>query len=173
MGRHMITVPPSTLDPLGIGFPCTVPPSFNTGGNSIVSANRRYYMRSIGGGTISKVGLDIATSNGNISVAIYSNTGSGRAAMPGARIATSGSVACPAAGYAEISLGGSYTLQPGDWFSLAADGIIASFWAAFTRVSGSTFSKGVFAKQDSAFTAPATATPVHEVGPVFILVGVA
>lgn len=157
----------------GLGFPCSVPPHFRAGVTSIVSSNRRYYMRVTEGGTISKIGLEVGTASGNISVAIYSNTGAGRSAAPGARIATSGSVSCPASGYAEVSLGGSYPVQPGDWISLAADNTTATFQCAFTGVAGSNLPKGVQAKEDSAFTAPATATPTTEAGPTFILVGVA
>lgn len=91
------------------------------------TANDCYFIRAHGAGTISKIGLCVGTSSGNISVAAYSNSGTGRAAVPGTRLATSGAVACPASGYAEVSLGASIAVVEGDWLALSVDNTTATF----------------------------------------------
>ena len=156
--------------PTDFGFCYTLPPYLVSTASSL-NANQRLYMRVTGGATITKVGLHVGTSSGNVSVAVYSNTGSGRNAMPGALVVDSGSVACPAAGYAEISLGGSYVVTQGDWFSLCADNATATFYRGNTASFNSNLGKGMGAYQSSAFVAPnPAAATAYTVG--FILIGV-
>lgn len=112
----------------GFGFPFTVDPATLRGSDTAtLTANRAVYMRVRDGGVISKVGLAVATSSGNVSVAVYGNTGTGRAAVPGTLKAASGPVACPAAGYAEIALGSTVTVNPGDWIAICPDNATAAF----------------------------------------------
>lgn len=142
-------------DPQNLGFPATVDPRNLAFTSGIGSANRTYYHRVTGGGTITKIGLYVAASSGNICVSVYANTGTGRASMPGNRVATSGSVACPAVGYQEIALGASVTVTSGDyWFAISLDNGTATFATAGT--SGQAI-QGMSAWQDSAFPSPATA----------------
>lgn len=90
--------------------------------------NRAVYVRVIKGGTISKLGIFVGTSSGNVSVGVYSNTGAGTSARPASRQATSGAVACPATGFQEISLGATVTVAEGDWFALSCDNITTTFY---------------------------------------------
>jgi hypothetical protein len=103
-------------------------------GNPMSNANQASWIRWRGTGTITKIGIQVVVSSGNICAAVYSPTGGtghssgqGRDAKPGARKATTGSIACPAAGYRELDLGGSVVIEPGDWFGFAADNTTATF----------------------------------------------
>lgn len=154
----------SKADPLNLGFPYSVDPLVAANAANIGSANRTYYYRAIGGGTVTKVGLYVAASGatGNVCVSLYANTGTGRAAMPGARVASSGSVACPATGYAEIALGATVSVTSGDfWFAFSADSATPTFQVAPTSGIGA---QGRMAWQDAAFPSPASATPVNGAG---------
>ena len=105
---------------------------------SVRAANYTHYYRVVEGGTISKIRLHVQTQSGNICVAAYhtaDNGGRGLSAKPRFRLATSGSVACPAAGSADVSLGSSVTLVPGDWIAIAADNVTAKFYG-FTGLGG-------------------------------------
>lgn len=145
----------SKADPYNLGFPATADPRNIAFASSVGSANRTYYHRVVGGGTITKIGLYVAASSGNVCVSVYSNTGTGRASMPGTRVATSGSVVCPAVGYAEIALGASVDVSSGDfWFAISADNGTAT--AGTCGTTGQAI-QGVSAWQDSAFPCPATA----------------
>lgn len=107
---------PYTFDPNGA--------STNAG---FGAANRAHYTRVSFGGTITKIGLEVTTQSGNLSVAVCRGTAGKNSTMT--RIATSGAVACPAVGYAEISLGGSVEVLPGDWFAISADNTVSRFKA--------------------------------------------
>jgi len=111
----------------GRGFPVTFESTDLTAFQPIVAANYVHLLRVKGSGTISKIGLQVGTSSGNISVGVF--TGPKGRAQATTRIATSGAVACPAAGYAEISLGGSVVVNDGDWFGISADNVTATFFA--------------------------------------------
>jgi len=85
-------------------------------------------------GTITAIGIEVIVSSGNICAAVYSPTngtgyrdGLGRDAKPGVRKATTGSIACPASGYRELSLGGSVDIEAGDWLGFSADNTTATF----------------------------------------------
>jgi len=143
------------------GFPYTVRPDTANGTTNVTvpdGANRCVYHRVTDGGAVTLVWLWVGVSSGNISVAFYRNSGAGRAAVPGALIVSSGSVACPTAGYAEIALsGGPYAITPGDWIALAADNVTAAFRTApATAESGSALTKGATLYQASGFPCPTT-----------------
>jgi hypothetical protein len=104
------------------------PPFVVTSSNVTVGvANVTRYFRAVEGGTISKLRLTVGTASGNIAVAVYRNSGSGLTSVPGTRAATSGSVACPSAGVQDVSLGGSVTVNAGDWLAIGADNTTATF----------------------------------------------
>ncbi len=132
--RKALVAAPAT-DPLGLGLISTFDPALANTQASVITANRGHGLRVIGGGTISKLGIRVAVSSGNISLAVYRSNGAGRATGTVARVATTGAVACPAAGYAEVSLGGSVTVNPGDWFAISADNTTALFSAAGTNLT--------------------------------------
>jgi peptidoglycan/xylan/chitin deacetylase (PgdA/CDA1 family) len=166
----------ASADPSTWGFPYTVPPHLTRGTDSspVPAANGGIYLRCLGGGTISKIGLRVVTSSGNISVAAYQNSGTGRAAVPGTRLATSGAVACPVAGYAEISLGATITVAPGDWLFLSADNTTAAFGSGLVNAVDTDLALGVAFRQGTAHPAPSpVGSLVALIGRPIVLVGVA
>lgn len=109
----------------GWRLPHTYDPAMLVGYAGMATANDAMYYRVRGSGTISKIALIVNVSSGNVSVAVLRGTPG--LTGPGARVATSGAVACPAAGSQEISLGGSVTVNEGDWFAISADNTTATF----------------------------------------------
>ena len=137
----------------------------NPAGAAMSNANQASFVRLYGTGAISKIGIEVIVSSGNIQAAVYSsasgtgfNSQLGRDAVPGARKATTGSLACPAAGYAELSLGGSITIEPGDWLGFSADNTTAAFimiddggsGLVSNMFKGLRYYKGVFTLPDPA-----------------------
>ncbi len=109
-------------------FPCTIDPLGNgVGYSGLAVANRQYYWRSLGSGYCTKLGLMIGAQVGNISLNVYRPTGRGRAARPDDRRATTGSVACPAPGYAEVALTSGLFIEAGDFIGLSASDTAATF----------------------------------------------
>lgn len=135
------------------------------------SANRCLFTRVTQGGTISKIGVEIGTASGNISAAVYANTGTGRAAAPtGAPLATSGAVACPASGYAEVALGASVAVAAGDWLALTVDNATVTF-LRHGHPAGTALLNGWAYRQDTAHPAP-TVGALGVTGNVPVLIGV-
>ena len=85
---------------------------------NIYSGENCWYGRVLEGGKISAIRIGVGGSAGNICVAAYRNSGFGLSAVPGARLGTSGVVACPATGVQDVALTAPCTLQPGDWLAL-------------------------------------------------------
>lgn len=163
----------SKADPLGFGIPWSFDPAQTHADLTVGAANRGWWYRVRGGATITKIGIHVQTSSGNICVAVYANTGSGRAATPGARLATSGSVACPAAGYAEVALGASVDVANGNhWLYVGADNTTAQLKAATPAPSA--LLQGLSGYSDSgAFPAPSAGPSLTMGNRGFILIGVA
>lgn len=162
--------------PVEFGFPYTVDPGEIRSSDSlgVGAANQAIYSRVKHGGTISKVGVRVGASSGSISVALYRNTGSGRSAVPGTRLATSGAVACPASGYAEIDLGSPFTLYPGDWIAISADNTTAQFGSLLSTAADSNLGLGRQFRQAAAHPCPSTpASLVATTGNTHCLIGVA
>jgi hypothetical protein len=69
--------------PQGFGIPATVDVGAirSTDNAGVGTANQAIYMRVREGGTISKIGVSIAVSSGNFSVAVYRNSGVGAASV--------------------------------------------------------------------------------------------
>lgn len=91
--------------------PGTVGSSLNGG----AVAGCGYFARVQQGGSVSKIGIQVLAQAGNLCVAVYRGGGVGSNRRPSALVATSGSVACPAPGYAEINLGTTVQVEPGDF----------------------------------------------------------
>lgn len=141
-------LPPHTVDPRMLSAASTL------------NANQAVYVRATGRGYISKIAVHVGTQSGNVCVGVYANNGStGNAARPATQKATSGSVACPAAGYQEIALTGSVYVEEGDWLALVADNATATFYRANTAGFASSLANGFSHHQSTAFPLPATATP--------------
>lgn len=168
MSRSFASAPPL------VSFPITVIPAVTATSLGVPGANEAHYLRVLGAGTISKIGLHVTVSSGNISVAVFRGSGEGRNCAPTTRAATSGSVACPAVGYAEVSLGGSVTVGINDFLCLTVDNTTATFRCADGGfVTPSDTGKGLRYNQATGHPAPATATPTACLGRVFVMVGVA
>lgn len=139
-------------DPMGLGFAPNwlglIAPSAVTW----TAANDAIYSRVVGGGTLSKVKINVGVSSGNISVAVYARSGSGEAAVPGTRLITTGAIACPAAGDQVVDLGGSVVVHPGDFVCLTCDNTTASFMS--NSGSDSTLYNGMAYRQAAAHPAP-------------------
>jgi len=120
-------------------------------------ANYAFAMRCYGAGTISKIALQIGTSSGNICVGVYSSTGVAYNAVPNARLATSGSVACPSTGWQEVALGASVDVKTGDWLVVAFDNSTATVFGVASPGSGLA-NHGLSRAQASAFPLPSTFT---------------
>ena len=125
--------------------------------SAVSGSNHTIYQRVIGSGSISKIGLWVKASSGNISVSVYSNSGVGSAALPASRQATSGSIACPAIGYAEISLGATVAVKDGDWMAISADNVTAAFACPLAGAGAfNDWGKGIQCAQASAHPSPST-----------------
>lgn len=153
-------------DPLGYGLVVTADPRMALAG-AVWNANEARFSRiTSGAATISKIGLVVTTASGNISVAVCTTTGAGPAAMPDDRIATSGAVACPAAGYAEVALSAGVAVTRGDWLGLSVDNATANFPRTNNVVAASDFGKGFGANKLTAHPIPdPVATPAAYAAP--------
>jgi hypothetical protein len=161
----------SSADPQGFGLPYTVDPRARQGANAL-TINSVHYGRCLGGGSITKVSIRIAASSGNIAVAAYDNTGTGRSAVPNTRQANSGSVACPAIGSADVSLGSTVAFIPGWWLALWANNSTATFDRVGTTLDVG-YIAGLQCNEIAAGGPPATAAPSSAQSNGFVLVGVA
>lgn len=121
------------------------------------SANQGRWQRVITGGTISSIRLQVTTQSGNICVAVYRGSGDGLSRVPDQRVATSGSIACPAVGDADVSLGASVSVSPGDFLYMGCDNATAAF-AGSSSGNVTNLHAGALLRATSAFPAPATAS---------------
>lgn len=143
-----------TLYPFGA---VTAPSGVSAATTSL--ANAAFFSRWFGGGTFTKIAMVVTTSSGNIDVGAYSNTGAGKAALPNARIGSSGSVAMPAAGYVEVSLTASTAWEAGDWAAVSIDNGTAVYRA--TAGDGSNaWDTGLRCYHTASFPLPASIAPV-------------
>jgi hypothetical protein len=151
-------------DPLQLGVTGTFTPWTSSTPQSVGGANIGWYVRCASAGyAMSNINIEVGTSAGNISVAAYQSNGStGTANKPATQYQTSGAVACPAAGVATIALGGSCTPVLADWMGLAADGTVATFYAAVGIASGIALANGFGWYQNAAQPLPAPAVPTAE-----------
>lgn len=157
---------------LGVLPPHTLDPRLNATAAAANTASRTSYMRVQGMPLrIAKLATIVGgTQTGNICMAVFANTGSGTAARPGARKATTGSVACPALGEAVVPLLAAVDVVPGDWFALACDNATVTF-PRFPAVAMGTAGMAFMAQENSAFPCPAVATPI-QAGNAFMVIGV-
>lgn len=120
-------------------------------------SNRCFYVRNIGASmTITKIGLHIGVSSGNISVGIYSPTAVDPSiALPGVRKVTSGAVACPAAGFQTVTIA-STVCNNGDFLALSCDNATATFLAFTTGINSSNIFLGFGGYQESGHPLPTT-----------------
>jgi hypothetical protein len=155
----------------GFDYPATCDARLATGFASVGIANFCHYNRITNGGVITALRINVGVSNGTIGVAVYDQTNIGINANPNARTATTGSIACPAAGISDVALGGSFTVgHATHWFALSASGTTATFSSAGSIPVG--WHNGVNAAQAAAHPPPATATPATNGSLFFVILGV-
>lgn len=162
-------------DPLGSGLISTFDPILATAAAGVGVANRINYLRVVGGGYVSKIGLEVTTQGGNLSVAVYRNSGVGRNAAPARLVAQSASVACPAPGYAEIALSATVEVMPGDWLAICSDSATARFRGTYDNGIVNDMFKGRAAYElaSGVATLPNPPAPVAGLNRCILLVGVA
>jgi len=158
------------------GFPFTVDPGMvrTTDAQAMPGSNQAVYSRVRDAGPVSKIGLVVGTSSGNVSVAVYRNSGRGRLAAPLTRLATSGAIACPAAGYAEIALTSAVYVHQGDWLAISADNTSATFNSLLNAWEDNNLGKGrQYRQASSGHPLPATVgTLTATRGLTVVLIGV-
>lgn len=167
--------PPQPLVP-GFGFPCSVDPGQLRVSDalSVGTINNAIYLRCLEGGVVSHIALQIAVQSGNICIGVYRNSGQGRSAVPGTRIASSGAIACPAVGYQDIALGSTVLMQPGDWLAISADNTTATFRCAISSAGASNLGLGRQYIQTTAHPLPTTPASLSAtVGNNIVLLGAA
>lgn len=150
--------PRGTSDPFGWGLVMTETALGGTPSTRVWdTANRAYFWRLIGAATITKIGVRVGVSSGNISLAVYRNTGVGRAAAPGTQLATTGAIACPPAGVdTNVPLGSTVVLQPGDWVGMSCDNTTASFYGQSVGILVSSAYAGRGGYQSAAHPCPSS-----------------
>ena len=107
---------------------------------ALPSVSSTLYMRSYGVGTISGITMYVGTSSGNICTGIYSSAGG--ASPPSALVATTGTIPCPAAGSATVTLGASVYVTTAHYFALTADNVTAK-WLSPNNVTAVGVSTGL------------------------------
>lgn len=110
--------------------------------------------------TLTGIRLRVGTQNGNICVGLYDSSGT--------RVATSGSVACPAAGLQTVAFTANYSAAAGRYYlALSASGNTATF---STTGSGTAMPASV-RYQETAHPLPASATFAGDASMTVNLVG--
>lgn len=140
-------------DPLGLGVAVSSLSFASANGVSGAwdTANRGYFWRLVNGREgATKIRLVVATQSGNLSFAIYQDSGTGKTQVPGTLIVATGAVACPGAGGRDIDLGGSFNVPPGAWLGMTVDNNTASFTRQFNGIDTSDIFSGLGGYMESA-----------------------
>lgn len=128
---------------------------------TIGAANRALYLPCVIGVACTIIGVKIrvGTQSGNISVGLYSSAGS--------RVATSGAVACPASGVANVAFTASYVATAGRYYlAISCDNVTATFAAPNPA---NTAGPGACRFEASAHPLPATATMSNDAPALSVL----
>lgn len=146
-------------DPLSLGMVLSWP-ALNpfTSATAWGAANDARYVRVLGSGTITKLRIHVGTAAGNVSLGVYSSVGDGLAAVPTIRKATTGAIACPTAGIADVSLGASVNVQTGDFFAMSCSDNTAEF-LQHSGIGDTSLAAGRSYKEASAHPLPVTPSP--------------
>jgi hypothetical protein len=157
---------------IAFDMPHTVDPRYAQALANVGTANDCHYNRVYHGGEIDTLRISVGVSNGNVSLAVYDQTGTGVTAAPSTRLQTSGSVACPAAGLADVALGGAVTVgHSTHWFALSNSGTTATFRSAAAIPAG--WHNGLNGAEAAAHPAPASASPsASRASQLFIVIGI-
>lgn len=128
---------------------------------TVGAANRAIYMPATlqGSGTINAIQIRVGNSSGSISVGLFDSGG--------VRVATSGGVACPSVGLAEVALTGNYVASPGRYYlGISVDNNTATF---SRPNAGGTAGPMTARYQETAHPLPGTATFAGVANPVSIV----
>lgn len=153
----------------------TMTPEVMTQNVGLSGANTARYMRTDGADTINRIRVRVGTSSGDISVAVYASTTSSGAPVPGARLATSGAVACPASGDATIVIDDTVVVPNGSWMGLSADNTSATFLSGPSGAAGSSMGSGRLLGSSTAthpLPDPGNALSTGVLGRHFAMIGV-
>jgi hypothetical protein len=156
VGSYGFPFGPPAVVGTGFGFPLT-PFLFTTAATPTMVANKAYYQVNIGPSVVvTRIGIWILTSSGNIDVGIYTRSGYHGGSVPGVRKVSSGTTACPSAGYAEITIPATL-FETGDYFAMSGDN---GTYKPATGNPGSNTNdiyRGVAYSQTTAFPLPSVA----------------
>lgn len=142
----------------GFPYPANTDVRNTTAVSGNMAANQCLYYRVLGNGDINTLRFVVSVASGNVGLAVYNTSGSGVTAVPSARLATSGAIACPAAGNADTTLGATVTIETAHhWFALSANNATATFRRA-GAIRG-TMGNGRAYFQNTAHPPPDPATP--------------
>lgn len=149
----------SSADPMAIGMAVSVwPLSLSSGGTGAFSGNasRTNYFRGLGAATaFANVACIIGVSSGNVEIAVFNGT-----TVPTTRQQTTGSIPCPASGYASIALGAAATVtHHAYWWSIGADNTTATIGCAGAAGNANSLMAANVSYQEATYPAPSTATP--------------
>jgi hypothetical protein len=114
--RNQILHLHETLDGFGYPYAPIDPRLLGTSTASYAHASPKY-LRCYGRGTITAIRVQVKTSSGDVTYGVYDTNPEND--WPGARKATTSSVACPSVGIADTALLASVDVDPGDWFAWA------------------------------------------------------
>lgn len=142
-GEVAAIIAASIGDPLGIGYATNVPPFVPLVAQAHFAANACIISRLLADSVIGAQHIDftVGVSSGNICVGVYRQVG-----ITLVRLATSGSVACPAAGPAHVVLDVPVTAKRAtDFVALVASNTTATFYGAAGsgQITGSNGANGV------------------------------
>ena len=136
-GRIIYDAPSDTL-------PRTVfDPSRADTGVSPANVNNAYFYPVIGSrSSIARLFFEVTNQAGNIEIGVYANAGEGRSARPATKLATTGLVACPAAGAQSLPLDVAVNLDGarhwiGVYFDNATTALLGIPGSETTKASGS------------------------------------
>ncbi|QOR55359.1 MAG: hypothetical protein SHS37scaffold145_10 [Phage 71_18] len=139
--------------------------------NTAQVANRTKACRVIKGGTITSVGIGVQTQSGNTSVGVL--RGAAGRALPTTRVVTSGTTACPAAGFATVTVASTAVDETTDWLAIDSDNATINLYTGgFTSSLAGNLGLGYMAYQDGTFPLPASPSMTTEIGMYPILIGV-
>jgi hypothetical protein len=127
-----------------MGFPYTYRADTAQAGSAGIpnGANFACFIRMIDAGAVTYLWYQVSVASGNISVGLYASSGTGRQAVPGARYATTGTIACPAGGQIQTTIAG-VTVAYGDWIALSADNTTAAFLMTNNTAQNNSIAKGI------------------------------
>jgi hypothetical protein len=138
--------------------PHTWHPGAPTTNATWIGANQTQHNRNLGAGTISGIAFTVGTVSGNVCVGVYA--GGGGRGGPTTRLATSGSVPCPASGFVTVPLGTTLTVNQTNYLSLACDNATATFFASGNGGGGNPSGAG-FCYAEGVFPLPAVASVIN------------